>query len=104
MENSSSHKSWIIICDQTILLDGRHSSTACPEKLRRVRYYDADTQNNLVFLTSDFTLPALGIAKLYRCRWQVELFFKWIRQHLRIKASLYAILQILSVTPFEKPP
>ena len=74
-----------LICDQTILLDGQHSSTAYPGKLRRVRYYDADTQKNLVFIINDFTLPALRVAKLHRCRWQVELFFKWIKQHPRIK-------------------
>ena len=107
-----------------------------PEKLRRIRYYDSATQNNLAFLTNNFSLPALTITELYRCRWQVELFFKWIKQHLRIKAfygtsenavktqiwiaisiyvlvailkkrlklelSLYTILQILSLTVFEK--
>lgn len=127
-----------LICDQTILLNGKNSSLVYPGKLRRVRYFDAETKKNLVFLSNDFTLPALSIAKLYRRRWQVELFFKWIKQHLRIKAfygtsenavrsqiwiavsvyvlvaiikkrlsikaSLYTILQILSVTPFEKTP
>jgi len=127
-----------LVCDQTIVLNGKRSCDAYPDKLRRVRYYDAQTQKNLVFLTNNFTLPALSIAQLYRCRWQVELFFKWIKQHLRIKAfygtsenavrsqiwiavsvyvlvaiikkrlgikaSLYTILQILSVTPFEKTP
>ena len=127
-----------LICDQTILLNGKNSSLVYPGKLRRVRYFDTETQKNLVFLSNNFTLPALSIAKLYRCRWQVELFFKWIKQHLRIKAfygtsenavrsqiwiavpvyvlvaiikkrlgvkaSLYTILQILSVTPFEKTP
>ncbi len=127
-----------LVCDQTIVLNGKRSCDAYPDKLRRVRYYDAQTQKNLVFLTNNFTLPALSIAQLYRCRWQVELFFKWIKQNLRIKAfygtsenavrsqiwiavsvyvlvaiikkrlgikaSLYTILQILSVTPFEKTP
>jgi hypothetical protein len=127
-----------LVCDQTIVLDGQYSGTTYPDKLRRVRYRDADTQNNLVFLTNNFMLPALTIAQLYRCRWQVELFFKWIKQHLRIKAfygtsenavrsqiwiaisvyvlvaivkkrlqldlSLYTILQVLSITPFEKMP
>ena len=109
-----------------------------PEKLRRIRYLDVNTNKRLVFLTNNFTLPAKTIADLCRCRWQVELFFKWIKQHLRIKAfygtsenaiktqiwiaisiyvlvaivkkelkldqSLYTILQILSVTLFEKEP
>jgi Domain of unknown function (DUF4372)/Transposase DDE domain len=127
-----------LVCDQTIVLSGRRSNVAYPDKLRRVRYYDAGTCKNLVFLTNNFTLPAITIAQLYRCRWQVELFFKWVKQHLRIKsfyrtsnnavrsqiwiavsvyvlvaiikkrlaikASLYTILQVLSVTPFEKTP
>lgn len=124
--------------DQTILLAGPKSSGLYPDPLRRVAYYDADNHRRFVFLTNNFTLPALTIAGLYRCRWQVELFFKWIKQHLRIKAfygtspnavktqvwiaisvyalvaiirrelkverSLYEILQILSVTLFEKIP
>jgi len=127
-----------LVCDQTIVLDGHLSATAYPGKLRRVRFIDAETGKNLVLLTNNFTLPALTVAQLYRCRWQVELFFKWIKQHLRIKAfygtsenavrsqiwiavsvyvliaivkkrlaieaSLYTILQILSVTPFERIP
>jgi len=127
-----------LVCDQTIMLSGKRSRDAYRDKLRRVRYFDAETQKSLVFLTNNLTLPALSIAQLYRCRWQVELFFKWIKQHLRIKAfygtsenavrsqiwiavsvyvlvaiikkrlgvkaSLYTILQILSVTPFEKTP
>ena len=122
--------------DQTILLQGPKSSQLYPAPLRRVRYFDIDTNHNLVFLTNNFTLPALTIAQLYKCRWQVELFFKWIKQHLRIKAffgtsqnavktqiwiaisvyvfvaivnkelrldrSLSEILQILSITLFEK--
>ena len=123
-------------CDQTIVLTGVNTSDDYPEKLRRIRYFDAETSQNLTFLTNNFVLPALTIARLYKCRWQVELFFKWIKQHLRIKSfygtsesavktqiwiaisvyvlvaivkkrlhldlSLYTILQILSVTVFEK--
>ena len=123
-------------CDQTIVLTGFYSSRGYPEKLRRICYVDKETEQHLVFLTNCFTLPAITIAQLYKCRWQVELFFKWIKQHLRIKAfsgtsenavktqiwiaisvyvlvaiirkelnldfSLYTILQILSVTVFEK--
>ena len=125
-------------CDQSVVLTTDYSSKRYPEKLRRIRYYDDQQQRALVFLTNNFTLPALTIADLYRCRWQVELFFKWIKQHLRIKAfygttenavktqiwiaisvyvlvaiikkrlgidqSLYTILQILSLTLFEKTP
>jgi len=124
--------------DQIIRLHGFYSKRSYPERLRRVRYYDADTRKWLVFLTNNFALPAVQIAQLYKCRWQVELFFKWIKQHLRIKAfygtsenavktqiwiaiavyvlvaivkkrlkleaSLYTILQILSVSLFEKIP
>ena len=123
-------------CDQTIVLTGFYSSKDYPERLRRIRYVDKETEQNLVFITNCFTLPAITIAQLYKCRWQVELFFKWIKQHLRIKAffgttenavktqiwiaisvyvlvaiikkqldldlNLYTILQILSVTLFEK--
>ncbi len=125
-----------LICDQTIVPTGQHSATNYPDKLRRIKYRDPETTNTLVFLTNNFTLPALTIAQLYKCRWQVELFFKWIKRHLRIKrffgtsenavktqvwiavsvyvlvavikkrldieASLYTILQVLSVTVFEK--
>ncbi len=73
-------------CDQTVVLIGYNSRKRYPEKLRRIRYYDEQQQRSLVFLTNNFTLSALTIADLYRCRWQVELFFKWIKQHLRIKA------------------
>jgi len=73
-------------CDQTIALTGPHTSKDYPEKLRRIKYYDAETNKTLVFLTNSFTLSALTIAQLYRCRWQVELFFKWIKQNLRIKS------------------
>jgi hypothetical protein len=125
-------------CDQTIVLTGQFSATDYPAQLRRVKFYDTKHDQLLVFLTNNFTLPALTVAQLYRCRWQVELFFKWIKQHLRIKeflgnsenavktqvwiaitvyvlvaivkkrlqlpASLYTLLQILSVTLFEKVP
>ena len=124
--------------DQTIRLSGFYSKQGYPERLRRIRYFDAEKRKWLVFLTNNFALPALTIAQLYKCRWQVELFFKWIKQHLRIKAfygtsenavktqiwtaiavyvlvaivkkrlqleaSLYTILQILSVSLFEKIP
>lgn len=129
-------KSTGLRCDQTIVLTGFYSSKDYSERLRRIRYVDKETEQNLVFLTNCFTLPAITIAQLYKCRWQVELFFKWIKQHLRIKAffgttenavktqiwiaisvyvfvaiikkqlnldlNLYTILQILSVTLFEK--
>ena len=72
-------------CDQTVSLCGFYAQKDYPEKLRRVRYFDQQTHKALVFLTNNFTLPPLTIAQLYRCRWQVELFFKWIKQHLRIK-------------------
>jgi transposase len=131
-------KSTGLQCDQTIVLKGFYTKKAYPEKLRRIRYFDVEKNKRLVFLTNNFVLPALTIAELYRCRWQVELFFKWIKQHLRIKSfygtsenalktqiwiaisvyvlvaivkkrlnldrSLYTILQILSVTLFEKTP
>ena len=127
-----------IICDQTIMLDGHYTSKDYPEPLRRIRFKDTDTGKTLVFLTNQFALPASTICALYKSRWQVELFFKWIKQHLRIKrfygtsenavktqiwiavsvyvlvaivkkrlgldASLYTLLQILSVTLFEKMP
>ncbi len=125
-----------VICDQMIALDGFYVSKGYPEHLRRIRYKDPDTGKTLVFLTNNTTLPPLTIAALYKSRWQVELFFKWIKQHLRIKrflgtsenavktqiwcavstyvliaivkkelhlnASLYTLLQILSVSVFEK--
>jgi hypothetical protein len=127
-----------VICDQSVLLTGFYQAKGYPDKLRRVKYYDAEHDKTLVFLTNNFTLPALTIAELYRCRWQVELFFRWIKQNLRIKsfygtsenavkaqiwiaisvyvlvaimkkrlkieASLYTILQVLSVTIFEQMP
>jgi hypothetical protein len=73
-------------CDQTIILTGYYQRKDYPEKLRRVRYYDSDTDHNLTFLTNNFSLPAITIAQLYKCRWQIELFFKWIKQHLKIKS------------------
>jgi hypothetical protein len=131
-------KSTGLQCDQTVLLTGYYSRKGYPEKLRRIRFLDTKQNRRLVFLSNNFSLPAVTIAQLYRCRWQVELFFKWIKQHLRIKAfygtsenavktqiwiaisvyvlvaivkkrskidrSLYTILQILSVTLFEKTP
>ena len=127
-----------LIYDQTIMLTGFYQSKDYPEKLRRVKYYDAETDLTFVFLTNNFNLPALTVAQLYRSRWQVELFFKWIKQHLRIKSfygtsenavktqiwiaisvyvivailkkqlhlpySLYTILQVLSVSVFERVP
>jgi IS4 transposase len=124
-------KSTGVRSDQTVVLTTIGSASAYPEPLRRVSYFDAVTGKRLVFLTNNFTLPALTIAQIYKQRWQVELFFKWIKQHLRIKAfygtsenavktqiwiavsiyvlvkleaSLYQILQILSLTQFEKTP
>lgn len=72
-------------CDQTIRLKSFYPAKSYPEPLRRIRYHDAETEKNLVFLTNNFFLPTLTIAQLYKCRWQVELFFKWVKQHLRIK-------------------
>jgi hypothetical protein len=131
-------KSTGLRCDQTIVLTAPKANNDYPQHLRRIKFYDAEHDRHLVFLTNNFDLPALTIAQLYRCRWQVELFFKWIKQHLRIKkfygttenavktqiwiaitvyvlvaivkkrlnteASLYTILQILSLTLFEKTP
>ncbi len=74
-----------LICDQTVRVAGRHPAAYYPDTLRRIKYRDPETAKTLVFLTNNFTLPAMTIARLYKCRWQVELFFKWIKQHLRIK-------------------
>ena len=127
-----------LICDQTIVLTGFYSRQDFDTPLRRIRFRDPKTGKRLVFLTNNFALPAITITELYRCRWQVELFFKWIKQHLRIKvffgtsenavktqiwiavsvyvlvaivkkrlnlaASLYEMLQILSLTMFERIP
>ncbi|HET9786219.1 MAG TPA: IS4 family transposase [Pyrinomonadaceae bacterium] len=127
-----------LICDQTVALTVFYSRKGFDQPLRRIRFKDPESQKTLVFLTNNFMLPALTITQLYRCRWQIELFFKWIKQHLRIKAffgttenavktqiwiavsvyvliaivkkrldlssSLYEILQILSLTMFERTP
>jgi Domain of unknown function (DUF4372)/Transposase DDE domain len=127
-----------IICDQRIAMNGFYISQDYPEQLRRIRFKDPETGKTLVFLTNNTALPALTIAALYKSRWQVELFFKWIKQHLRIKrfignsentvktqvwcavatyvliaivkkelqldVSLYSLLQMLSVSVFEKTP
>jgi IS4 transposase len=124
--------------DQTVILTSLESASVYPDALRRVSYFNVETNKRLKFLTNNFVLPPLTIAQIYKCRWQVELFFKWIKQHLRIKAfygtsenavktqiwiavsvyvlvaivrkrlgleaSLYQILQILSITLFEKTP
>ena len=79
-------KSIGVVCDQSILLTVPKSAGDYPDKLRRVRYYDAETGKSLVFLTNNFLLPAITIAQIYKQRWQVELFFKWIKQNLRIKS------------------
>jgi hypothetical protein len=127
-----------LICDQWVELTVFYSHQGYPERLRRIRFKDPETAKTLVFLTNNFALPALTIGALYKSRWQVELFFRWIKQHLRIKRffgtsknavksqvwiavavyvlvaiirkrldlefSLHSMLQILSVTPFEKVP
>jgi hypothetical protein len=77
-----------LICDQTISLDGPQTRRDYPEHLRRIRFRDPETGKTLIFLTNQRTLPALTICALYKSRWQVELFFKWIKQHLRIKRFL----------------
>ena len=73
-------------CDQTIVLTGFYSSKGYPDKIRRIKYFDSKTNKLFVFLTNNFNLPALTIAELYKSRWQIELFFKWIKQHLKIKS------------------
>ncbi len=127
-----------IQADQIIELHGFYARRDYPDRLRRIRYYDAEKEKRLIFLTNNFILPATTIAELFRCRWKIELFFKWVKQHLRIKAfygtsenavktqiwiaissyvlvaiikkklkveaSLYTMLQILSVSLFEKTP
>ena len=131
-------KSTGVRSDHTVFLTTIESTKAYPDPLRRISYLDLETKKRLKFLTNNFMLPAVTIAQVYKCRWQVELFFKWIKQHLRIKAfygtsenavktqiwiavsiyvlvavvrkrlslerSLYQILQILSITTFEKVP
>ena len=79
-------KSTGLKCDQSIVLTGFYQTKDYPNKLRRIRYFDAESQKDLIFLTNNFSLPALTIAQIYKYRWQIELFFKWIKQHLRIKA------------------
>jgi hypothetical protein len=127
-----------IQADQIIELHGFYARRDYPDRLRRIRYYDAEKKKRLIFLTNNFILPAITIAELFRCRWKIELFFKWVKQHLRIKAfygtsenavktqiwiaisayvlvaiikkklkveaSLYTMLQILSVSLLEKTP
>lgn len=136
--STATDRSTGVICDQTIALDGFYTRQRYPDYLRRVRFHDPETDQHLVFLSNHFSLPALIICALYKRRWQIELFFKWIKQHLRIKrfygtsenavktqiwiavsvyvliaiirkrlqaeASLYTLLQILSVRLFEKTP
>ena len=77
-----------VICDQRLMLGGYYSASKYPEHLRRIRFKDPESGKTPVFLTNNTTLPALTIAALYKSRWQVELFFKWIKQHLRIKKFL----------------
>ena len=127
-----------VICDQTIVLTDPITSTKYPEPLRRIRYFDEETGNTLVFLTNNFKLGPLTIAALYKKRWGIELFFKWIKQHLKIqsfwgqsenavrtqvwiaiatyvlvviakkqlklKQSLYEILQLVSLSALDKTP
>ena len=124
--------------DQTVLPTGFYTKKDYPDKLRRIKYFDAEKNRTFIFITNQFSLPAVTIAELYRYRWRVEIFFKWIKQHLRIKSffgtsenavktqiwiaistyvlvaimkkrlkldlSLYTILQILSISLFEKMP
>ena len=73
-------------CDQTVVLTGAKGKKRYPQPVRRIKYYDANTQKTFNFLTNHFSVPAFTVAELYRYRWQVELFFKWIKQHLRIKS------------------
>ena len=74
-----------VVCDQTVVLTGFYSRQGFDRPLRRIKFNDPETDKRLVFLTNNFAQPALTITKLYKCRWQIELFFKWIKQHLRIK-------------------
>ena len=138
ISSSKVDRSTGVICDQIVALEIRVSARRYPARLRRVRYLDPETGKTLIFLTNNFMLPPRTIADLYRCRWQIELFFKWIKQHLRIKSffgtsqnaaktqiwiavcvyvliaivkkrlslepRLYTILQLISVTAFEKMP
>ena len=138
MYSNKVDKSTGVKSDQIVALTGYYSKKDYPEKLRRIKYFDAEKGRSFIFLTNQFTLPPLTIAELYRYRWRVEIFFKWIKQHLRIKSfygtsenavktqiwiaistyvlvaimkkrlkidlTLYTILQILSITLFEKMP
>lgn len=79
-------KSKGLVCDQTIKLTGVYTPNYYPNKLRRIRFRDRENNKNLIFLSNNFALPPYTIAQLYKCRWQIELFFKWIKQHLRIKS------------------
>jgi hypothetical protein len=131
-------KSKGVLCDQTILLNGYYAAKKYPEKMRRIKFYDGETGKVLIFLTNNFHLKATEVAQLYKHRWKIELFFKWIKQHLKIKSfwgqsenavktqvwiavsvyvlvaiakkkfmlqqSLYEILQILSISIFERMP
>jgi hypothetical protein len=131
-------KSKGVLCDQTIMLNGYYAAKKYPEKMRRIKFYDAETGKVLIFLTNNFHLKATEVAQLYKHRWKIELFFKWIKQHLKIKSfwgqsenavktqvwiavsvyvlvaiakkkfmlqqSLYEILQILSISIFERMP
>lgn len=81
-----SDKAYGILCDQTVVPINTDAAKAYPEKLSRIKYYDYEKQKRFVLLTNNFVLSASTIADLYKCRWQVELFFKWIKQHLRIKS------------------
>ena len=138
MYSAPADRSAGVICDQTIAMDGYLTQRHYPAHLRRIRFKDPETGKTLIFLTNQVTLPALTICALYKSRWQVELFFKWIKQHLHIKqfygisenavktqiwiavsvyvlvaivrkrlrleVSLYTLLQVFSVTVFEKMP
>ena len=75
-----------LMCDQTILLNNYYSAKDFPEKIRRIKFYDTETNKILIFLTNNFDLSAIDIAQLYKHRWKIELFFKWIKQHLKIKS------------------
>ena len=86
MYSSKPNKAKGIMSDQTVKLKGFYSNKYYPEKLRRIKFYDAEQKRTLVFLTNNFTLEAIDIAQLYKYRWKVELFFKWIKQHLKIKS------------------
>jgi hypothetical protein len=131
-------KSIGVLCDQTIMLNGHYAAKDYPEKMRRIKFYDSEDGRSFIFLTNNFHLTAIEVARLYKHRWKIELFFKWIKQHLKIKSfwgqsenavrtqvwiavsvyvlvaiakkkfmlrqSLYEILQILSISIFERMP